>query len=457
MISLILSPPTKKCSTVRVSTNKNNNSKKDWDFTRSEHWNIVLNPTFSSWTDEKKRIVGSEIYNLLKNEITNLSFELGQDAYSIVEGVLLSSYSFDRFLSQKNPPKLMSLYFGNDIRKESLQQLNAMIDAVTWTRDMVNLPVSHLNAIEFADAMKALCESKECKVDILTHAKIKAMKMGGILAVNKGSRTPPTFTIINYQPKKALNKNPIVLVGKGVVYDTGGLSLKPTPGSMDSMKSDMAGAALVAGAIYLLNKLSIPVNVIGLIPATDNRPGGEAYAPGDIIKMHNGSTVEVLNTDAEGRMILADALSYADKFQPELVMSIATLTGAAVRAIGTSAAIAMGNADHAVIEGLRTAGDTTSERVVEFPFWDEYLEPMKSEIADLKNIGGSDAGMITAGKFLETFVRSPYIHLDVAGPTWLDSKKNYRPKGGTGYGVRLLFDFIKNYNQWTKSTKSDKK
>ena len=226
MISLILSPPTKKCSTVRVSTNKNNNSKKDWDFTRSEHWNIVLNPTFSSWTDEKKRIVGSEIYNLLKNEITNLSFELGQDAYSIVEGMLLSSYSFDRFLSQKNPPKLMALYLGNDIRKESLQQLNAMIDAVTWTRDMVNLPVSHLNAIEFADAMKALCESKECKVDILTHAKIKAMKMGGILAVNKGSRTPPTFTIINYQPKKALNKNPIVLVGKGVVYDTGGLSLK---------------------------------------------------------------------------------------------------------------------------------------------------------------------------------------------------------------------------------------
>jgi leucyl aminopeptidase len=220
---------------------------------------------------------------------------------------------------------------------------------------------------------------------------------------------------------------------------------------MDSMKSDMAGAAMVAGAIYMLSELAVPVEVIGLIPATDNRPGGEAYAPGDIIKMFNGSTVEVLNTDAEGRMILADALSYADKFNPELVLSAATLTGAALRAIGTSASIAMGNADPSALEQLQTSGFETHERVVTFPFWDDYLEPMKSEIADLKNIGGSDAGMITAGKFLETFVKAPYIHLDVAGPTWLEAPKHYRPKGGTGYGVRLLFDFIINYPKWTKN------
>jgi len=166
--------------------------------------------------------------------------------------------------------------------------------------------------------------------------------------------------------------------------------------------------------------------------------------------MFNGSTVEVLNTDAEGRMILADALSYADKFNPELVLSAATLTGAALRAIGTTASIAMGNADPSAIEQLQASGFDTHERVVAFPFWDDYLEPMKSDIADLKNIGGSDAGMITAGKFLETFVKAPYIHLDVAGPTWLEAPKHYRPKGGTGYGVRLLFDFIKNYPQWTK-------
>ncbi|MFM7388968.1 MAG: leucyl aminopeptidase family protein, partial [Bacteroidota bacterium] len=276
---------------------------------------------------------------------------------------------------------------------------------------------------------------------------------GGLLAVNQGSLTPPTFTTVSYKPKKYVNENPIVLVGKGVVYDTGGLSLKPTPGSMDSMKSDMAGAAMVVGAIKALNMLKVPVHVIGLIPATDNRPGGNAYAPGDIITMYNKSTVEVLNTDAEGRMILADALSYADKFVPELVISAATLTGAAVRAIGTKAAISMGNAPKNVMDALVDSGLKTHERLVEFPFWEEYLTPMKSEIADLKNIGGADAGMITAGKFLETFVKAPYIHLDVAGPTWLDQKSGYLPKGGTGFGVRLLLEFLTNYHQWKKNEK----
>jgi leucyl aminopeptidase len=217
------------------------------------------------------------------------------------------------------------------------------------------------------------------------------------------------------------------------------------------MKSDMAGAAMVVGAIKALSVLNIPVHVIGLIPATDNRPGGNAYAPGDIITMYNKSTVEVLNTDAEGRMILADALSYADKFDPELVISAATLTGAAVRAIGTKAAISMGNAPKNVMDSLVDSGLKTHERLVEFPFWEEYLTPMKSEIADLKNIGGADAGMITAGKFLETFVKAPYIHLDVAGPTWLEQRSGYLPKGGTGFGVRLLLEFLTNYHQWKKN------
>jgi leucyl aminopeptidase len=220
---------------------------------------------------------------------------------------------------------------------------------------------------------------------------------------------------------------------------------------MDSMKSDMAGAAMVAGAIKALSLLNIPLHVIGLIPATDNRPGGNAYAPGDIVTMYNKSTVEVLNTDAEGRMILADALSYADKFDPELVISAATLTGSAVRAIGTKAAISMGNAPRNVMEALVDSGLKTHERLVEFPFWEEYLTPMKSEIADLKNIGGADAGMITAGKFLETFVKAPYIHLDVAGPTWLEQRSGYLPKGGTGFGVRLLTEFLTNYHQWKKT------
>lgn len=422
-----------------------------WDYSKSTIWELLISPALFKESLEKQRIVGAEIYRLIQQEIQTLTFDIEEDIVAILEGLLLADYRFDRFLTKKSTPKLTTVEVPKTLKKSQINQLKVMATAVSWTRDMVNLPVSHLNAVDFAKAIKARCQSKHCSVDILNHTKIKSMKMGGLLAVNKGSITPPTFTVIHYKPSKPSNKKPIVLVGKGVVYDTGGLSLKPTPNSMDSMKSDMAGAALVAGAMYMLSELAIPVEVIGLIPATDNRPGGEAYAPGDIITMFNGSTVEVLNTDAEGRMILADALSYADKFNPELVLSAATLTGAALRAIGTTASIAMGNANPSAMEYLQRSGLETHERVVPFPFWDDYLEPMKSEIADLKNIGGADAGMITAGKFLETFVKAPYIHLDVAGPTWLEAPKYYRPKGGTGYGVRLLFDFIKNHASWTNT------
>jgi len=235
------------------------------------------------------------------------------------------------------------------------------------------------------------------------------------------------------------------LVGKGVVYDTGGLSLKPTKGSMDSMKCDMGGAACMSGAIYAaaLNKLN--VHVIALIPATDNRPGGNAYTPGDVITMFDGTTVEVLNTDAEGRMILADALAYSKKYDPELVIDAATLTGAAVVAIGTKASCIMGNASEKVFSQLDKAGNEEHERVVRLPFWDEYYEEVKSKVADLKNIGGPHAGLITAGKFLEHFVKAPYVHIDIAGPAWLDAPENYKGQGGTGVGVRLLYNFLKNY------------
>jgi leucyl aminopeptidase len=270
--------------------------------------------------------------------------------------------------------------------------------------------------------------------------------MGGLLAVNKGSIDPPTFTIAEYKHKKALNKKPIVLVGKGVVYDTGGLSLKPTPGSMDCMKCDMAGAAAVAGALYLAALQKLKLHIIVLIPATDNRPGGNAYTPGDVITMYNGSSVEVLNTDAEGRMILADALSYSMKYDPEIVIDAATLTGSALRAIGTEASIIMGNAKNHYFEELEKAGNEVHERVVRFPFWDDYAKHMESKIADLKNIGGPNAGMISAGKFLEHFLKAPYIHMDVAGPTWLDSREDYKGQGGTGSGVRLLYQFLKNHS-----------
>ena len=268
--------------------------------------------------------------------------------------------------------------------------------------------------------------------------------MGGLLAVNKGSIDPPTFTICEWKPENAINKKPYLIVGKGVMYDTGGLSLKPTANSMDLMKSDMAGAAAIAGSIYAVALNKLPVWVVALLPATDNRPDGNAYAPGDIIKMYNGLHVEVMNTDAEGRMILADALSYGDKFEPELVIDMATLTGSAELAIGAHAAIVMGNADDERIDQLIESGSKVHERLVRFPFWDDYTKSLKSKVADLKNLGAREGGAISAGKFLEHFTKSPYIHIDIAGPAFISADDSYRTAGGSGYGVRLLGEFFKN-------------
>jgi leucyl aminopeptidase len=284
------------------------------------------------------------------------------------------------------------------------------------------------------------------KVEVLTKKKIESLKMGGLLAVNRGSIDPPTFSILEYKPSGAKNKRPVVLVGKGIVFDTGGLSLKPTSDSMDYMKSDMSGAAAVAGTFYAIARSRVPVYIIGLVPATDNRPDGNAYVPGDVIKMYDGTNVEVLNTDAEGRMILADALSYAKQFDPELVINLATLTGAAAIAIGKYGIVGMGNARRDVMEKLIESGYKVNERIAEFPFWDDYNELIKSDIADLKNIGGKHAGAITAGKFLEHFTDYPFIHLDIAGPAFNKKPDSYRGKGGSGVGVRLLFDFLKKIN-----------
>jgi leucyl aminopeptidase len=210
------------------------------------------------------------------------------------------------------------------------------------------------------------------------------------------------------------------------------------------MKCDMAGAAAVGCAMYAIAKAKLNVHVIALVPATDNRPGFNAFAPGDIITMMDGSTVEMLNSDAEGRMILADALHYAKKYKPALVMDLATLTGAAVAAIGTFAMVGMGTADESIKKKIHTAAETVNERIAEFPFWDDYNDLLKSDIADQKNIGGPYAGSITAGKFLQKFTDYPYFHLDIAGPAFLSAKDSYRGKGATGWGVRFLFDFFKN-------------
>jgi leucyl aminopeptidase len=268
--------------------------------------------------------------------------------------------------------------------------------------------------------------------------------MGGLLAVNKGSVDPPVFCILEWKPEKVLNKSPLVLVGKGIVYDTGGLNIK-TGDYMDNMKADMAGAAAVTGVLYTIAKTGIPLHVIGLIPATDNRPGGNAYAQGDIITMYNKMNVEVGNTDAEGRLILADAISYASKFKPELIIDIATLTGSAAMTFGVQAIAVMGNADRKYFKLLEECGNEVYERTAELPFWEEYGELIKSDIADIKNVGGRESGAITAGKFLENFAEYPLIHMDIAGSGSLKKDDFYRLKDGPGSGLRLLSTFLKKY------------
>lgn len=369
------------------------------------------------------------------------------NSLALAEGIALANYQFlqHKPSAKKNLNTLETISIVDGRSKDNqIKNLNIIVDATCKARDLVNEPVNVLNAEGLAEAFKSMGKQAGFKVEVFTKAKIQQLKMGGLLCVNAGSVDPPTFTIMEYKPRGARNKKPYVLVGKGVVYDTGGLSLKPTPNSMDLMKCDMAGAAAVGCTMYAIAKAKLNVHVIGLVPATDNRPGFNAFAPGDIITMMDGSTVEMLNSDAEGRMILADALHYAKKYTPELTIDLATLTGAAAAAIGQYGIVAMGNAPEKHAKKLSDSGYRTHERLAEFPFWDDYYELMKSDIADMKNIGGPYGGSITAGKFLEKFTNYPYIHLDIAGPAFLGGKDSYRGKGGTGVGVRLLFDFFAN-------------
>ena len=400
---------------------------------------------------EELRRAGSKLFTWLNNHKTESATLIdfttkSNQILAFVEGMGLSSYQFLKYKkdAKEEAFSLKSLKISaHAIRKEDIEALNIMIDAVCKCRDMVNEPVSVLNATKLAATAKAMGSECGARVEVMGKKKIESLKMGGLLAVNKGSIDPPTFTIMEWKPIEPVNDKPFVLVGKGVVYDTGGLNIK-TGSYMENMKSDMAGAATMISTLYAIARLRLNVHVIGLIPATDNRPDGNAYVSGDVITMHSGLTVEVINTDAEGRMILADALSYAKKYEPKLVIDAATLTGAAARAIGKYGIVAMEAGATRQMSRLKEAGEMSYERIAEFPFWEEYEELIKSPIADIKNIGGMEAGMITAGKFLQKFTDYPFIHLDIAGPAFYDKKVHYHPAGGTGFGVRMLIEFFKN-------------
>ncbi|MEN8201802.1 MAG: leucyl aminopeptidase [Bacteroidota bacterium] len=370
-----------------------------------------------------------------------------EECIAFAEGLALTNYQFRKYLTGESVAAHTLVEIGlmdAGLSELEVENLHNLVRAVYLTRDLVNEPLSYLTAVQLSAEIELMGEESGFSVEVFNKKKIESLKMGGLLAVNKGSVDPPTFTILTWKPENSVNKHPIVLVGKGVVYDTGGLSLKPTQDSMDYMKCDMGGAAAVAGAMFSLAKNQLPVWVIGLIPATDNRPDGNAYVPGDVVTMYDGTTVEVLNTDAEGRMLQADALSYAKQYDPELVIELSTLTGSAQVAIDKYGMVGMGNASREIMETMKESGEYTAERIAEFPFWDEYRELLKSDIADLKNVGGKNAGAITAGKFLEHFTDYPFIHLDIAGPSFNKVPFNYRGKGGSGVGVRILYNYLLN-------------
>lgn len=395
---------------------------------------------------ENCRMIGDQLTGKLKDTSSVLIVDLKgnqTEAMHIAEGMALSNYTFTKHKSEPKANKLKTIYLCNKSIKEDLKELQNIVDAVYLTKNLINEPFSHLTAKDLANAAKRSGKKYGFKTTVFHKKKIEALKMGGLLAVNKGSIDDPTFTIMEWNPKNKKNKQPIILVGKGIVYDTGGLSLKPTANSMDLMKIDMGGAGTVIGAMQAIASNHLPYYVIGLAPATDNRPSGNAYAPGDIIKMHDGTTVEVLNTDAEGRLILADALSFAKKYNPELVIDLATLTGAAVAAIGNYGFVSMHDNAEKEHANLKAIGDQVHERLAEFPFWSDYDELIKSDIADIKNLGGPYAGAITAGKFLAHFTNYPFIHIDLPA-VYAKTKYGYRGKGATGMGVRLLYQFIKN-------------
>ncbi|HOV10831.1 MAG TPA: leucyl aminopeptidase [Bacteroidales bacterium] len=364
---------------------------------------------------------------------------------AFAEGMALSAYQFIKYRSKAKEEelelktlKIFSKLFG----EKHLQRLNVLTEAVHNCRDMVNEPVCHMNSQVFASQTMDLLKNSGARVEVLNKAKITAYRMNGLLAVNRGSADPPAFLIMEWNPPHPVNHKPLVLVGKGLLYDTGGINIK-TSAHMENMKNDMAGGAAVVSALYAVAKTKLPVHVVGLVPLTDNRPAGNALVPGDIIEYSDGTTVEVLNSDAEGRLILADGMIFAKKFHPSLVITIATLTGSAQSAIGKYGIVSMHQQAQKYFKNIQSAGDSVFERVVEFPFWDDYDELIKSNIADIKNTGGPYGGAITAGKFLAHFANYPFIHLDIAGPAFNDKKDSYRGTGGSGVGVRLFYEFIK--------------
>jgi len=362
----------------------------------------------------------------------------------LVETLADGEYVFDRFKSQKAEPRalkkitLLTSKAALADTERAATHAAAIATGMAFTRDLGNLPPNICHPSYLAEEAKALGkEHKHLKVDILDEKKLKELGMGAFLAVAQGSEQPPRLIVMNYQGGKKSDQ-PHVLVGKGVTFDTGGISIKPAAG-MDEMKYDMCGAASVFGTLRAVLELKLPINLVCLLACAENMPGGNATRPGDIVSTMSGQTVEILNTDAEGRLVLCDTLTYAERFKPQAVIDIATLTGACVVALGGHTSGLMGNND-ALIGQLLDAGKKADDRAWQLPLFEEYQEQLDSPFADIANIGGPKGGSITAGCFLSRFAKAyNWAHLDIAGTAWLSGGKD---KGATGRPVPLLTQYL---------------
>ena len=355
-----------------------------------------------------------------------------------VEGCLLSGYTFYKYKKEENKKGLKSItILSGENYREQIRRIEVMANASHLARDLVNTPSNDMTPSALVRAARAL---KGVTVSVIDRKQAEKLGMGAYLSVAKGSDEPPKFIVITYRKK---NASPVVLIGKSITFDSGGISLKPSEG-MEKMKYDMAGGAAVLGVMKAVYEMDLPLHIIAILPAAENLPGASASKPGDVVKTIDGKTIEIISTDAEGRLALADAIAYAKRSRPSAIIDIATLTGACSIAFGNDAIAMMGN-DDALMAKMKKASEETAERVWQMPLFDEYKEYIKGDIADLKNSGGRTGSLVTSAYFLKEFAGDvPWIHLDIAGTAWTDKDKPYIPKGATGIGVRLLLNFLKS-------------
>ncbi len=396
------------------------------------------------------RSLGLTSFTIMISDRSVASATLEETSQAVIEGCLLGLYQF-LYYRRKDPTKIHTMrnitLLVEDVKKLPMVRIGAgrgevISDAVNSVRDLCNHPSNVVTPTTLAAEAREISKLKGVRCTVLDKVKAKKLGMGAYLGVAKGSHEAPQFIVLEYFASTKRSK-PIVLVGKAVTFDTGGISLKPAD-NMERMKADMTGGAIVLQSIRAAARLKLPINLVAIVPATENMPGGQATKPGDILTSLSGKTIEVLNTDAEGRLILADGLAYASRYKPAVVIDVATLTGAVFVALGKHAIGLLGNDDR-LIERVKKLGDRVGERVWQLPLWDEYKEQVKSDVADVRNIGGRGGGTITAAAFLSHFVGDyPWVHLDIAGTDWGEAPRAYIPKGPTAIGARLVIELIRD-------------